>query len=180
MKKIIIILLSFFLLTGCDLDYISPTSAVSAFMKNYKTNSEIVINELDDYLKSEDYSETVLDEYREVYLRQYSNLKYEIVDEIINDDKAFIKLRISVFDYYKTNLESSDFFVNNQSEFFDEDGDINLDKYLYYKMDRLIKTNDRIEYMIDLQLEKNDNLWEIEPLTEETYQKLHGIYEHEI
>ena len=138
MKKIFILIISIFLLTGCTFLYKSPSKSVEKFLNNYKDNSDSVITELNNYLDTEELSKSEKEKYKEVYIRQYSNLKYK-----------FIK----------------------------SNGDIDLDKYFNYKINRLIETKDTITYTLTLKLNKINDSWEIEPLTSEQLSKLHGTYE---
>ena len=49
---------------------------------------------------------------------------------------------------------------------------------LKYKINKLLDTTDKVSYTLDLNLNKNNNKWEIEPLTNEQLTKLHGTYEY--
>ncbi len=181
MKKKLNVVLSLFVmlicLTACALNN-GPKDAVSKFLNKYKNNDEVVVNELNDYLKTEDLDEEAQKEYREIYLRQYSNMKYAIKEERIDGDKATVDVQITVYDYYKTNKTSGDYFTANQTDFIDEKGDVDLSKYLKYKLSQLLDTTDTVNYTLTLNLQKNDNKWEIEPLTTEQLTKLHGTYEY--
>lgn len=176
MKKTIL-LLSFFLLTGCNFLNISPKNTVKDFLNKYRNNDPIVLDELDLYLSNQTLNEDELDVYRKVYIKQYTNLVYEIKDEEVDNDKAKVNVLIGVYDYNKTNEETTNYFMNNQKEFMDNDGDIKLDKYMDYKLNQLLNTDDRITYEITLELEKINNDWEIKPISEEVYEKIHGTYE---
>lgn len=180
MKKRLIALLMIcaICLTGCSLMNKTPKDAVTKFLNNYKNNDTAVVNELNDYLETEELDEKTLKDYREVYLRQYSNLKYEIKDEKIDGDSATVDVQITVYDYYKTNVESGNYFTANQTEFVDDKGDVDFTKYLSYKMKKLLDTSDTVDYTITLKLNKVEKEWEIEPLTTEQLTKLHGTYEY--
>lgn len=179
MKKIMTLLVvGLICLTGCALFSNTPSDAVKKFLDNYKNNSDTVVDELNDYLTTEDLTDDEMKDYREIYLRQYSNLKYEIKDETINGDKAEVEVQITVYDYYKTNTASSEYLTTNKDEFIDDDGDIDLTKYLSYKIEQLLSTNDTVDYTITLTLNKVDDTWQIDPLTTEQLTKLHGTYEY--
>ncbi len=179
MKNYIILLIaSLVLLSGCAFLGNTPKDEVKKFLNNYKNNSESVINELNDYLEEQNLEEDTLEDYRELYLRQYSNLKYKIKDEKIDGNNATVDVQITVFDYYKTDKLSSDYFTANQADFIDEDGDVDFTKYFAYKVNKLLDTTDTVDYLLTLNLKKNDNKWEIEPLTSEQLMKLHGTYEY--
>lgn len=179
MKKILLVLfISVVCLTGCTFLSNSPKDAVSKFLNNYKNNDKVIVDELNDYLNSQDLDEETLEDYREIYLRQYSNLKYEIKDEKIDGDKAIVDVQITVFDYYKTDKSAGDYFTANQADFINDDGDVDFAKYFAYKINKMLDTTDTVDYTLTLNLTKNDDTWEIEPLTTEELSKLHGTYEY--
>ncbi len=179
MKKIMtLVVVSILCLTGCALMSNGPKDAVKKFLDNYKNNDQVVVDELNDYLTTEDLTDDEMKDYREIYLRQYSNLKYEIKDEKIDGDKAEVEVQITVYDYYKTNKVSGEYLTANKADFVDDKGDIDLTKYLSYKVSKLLDTTDTVDYTLTLNLNKVDDRWEIEPLTTEQLTKLHGTYEY--
>lgn len=179
MKKIFTILMvSVLCLTGCALLQNKPKDAVAKFLNNYKNNDTVVVNELNDYLATEDMDKKTREDYREIYLRQYSNMDYTIKEERIDGDKATVDVQITVFDYYKTNKLSGDYFTANQADFVNDQGDVDIAKYLSYKINKLLDTTDTVNYTLTLNLNKTDDGWEIEPLTTEQLTKLHGTYEY--
>lgn len=177
-KYLFFIVISVVLLTGCAFLGNTPKDEVAKFLNNYKNNSESVVNELEDYLKDQDLDEDTYQDYKELYLRQYSNLKYEIKDQKIDGDNAIVDVQIKVFDYYKTDKLTGDYFTANQADFVDADGDVDFSKYFAYKINKLLDTTDTVDYTLTLNLKKNDDKWEIEPLTNEELKKLHGTYEY--
>lgn len=179
MKKIITLLVvSIMCLTGCALMNNGPSDSVKKFLDNYKNNDEVVVDELNDYLTTEELSDDEMKDYREIYLRQYSNLKYEIKNEKIDGDKAEVEVQVTVYDYYKTNKASGEYLTANKADFVDDDGDVDLTKYLSYKISKLLDTTDTVDYTLTLTLNKVDDKWEIDPLTTEQLTKLHGTYEY--
>lgn len=179
MKKYLFLLItSILLLTGCVFLGNAPKDEVAKFLNNYKNNGESVVNELNDYLDEQNLDEDTKEDYRELYLRQYSNLKYEIKDQKIDGNNATVEVQITVFDYYKTDKLTGDYFTANQADFVDADGDVDFSKYFTYKIKKLLDTTDTVDYTLTLNLKKNDNKWEIEPLTNEELMKLHGTYEY--
>ena len=157
------------------------------YMKGKKGDSVIDFNfdenadfekELDEYLASQDLEEETLKDYKELYLKQYSNLKYDIKDEKINGDSAIVEVQITVFDYYKSDKLAGDYFTANQADFVDDDGDIDFSKYFAYKIRKMLDTTDTVDYTLTINLKKKDSKWEVEPLTHEELTKLHGTYEY--
>lgn len=179
MKKLFVLLMiSIFMVSGCALFGSSPKDEVAKFLNNYKKNSDTVTKELNEYLGTLDLDDDTLDDYRKLYLKQYTNLKYEIKDEKINGDTALVEVQVTVYDYYKTDRLASDYFTANQTEFVDKDGDIDFSKYVKYKIEKFLDTTDTVDYTLTLNLKKNNDKWEVEPLTSEELEKLHGTYEY--
>lgn len=181
MKRFVLLLAVLLLMlttTGCSLMAKTPSDAVSKFLNKYKNNDTVVINELNEFLDQEDLDDDAKEDYREIYLRQYSNMKYEIKDETIDGDTAEVKVQVTVFDYYKTNMTSGDYFTANQADFIDDDGDVDLTKYVAYKINKLLDTTDTVDYTLNITLQKNDGEWEVDPLTSEDLSKIHGTYEY--
>ncbi len=179
MKKILVLLMvTLLVVTGCKAFEDTPTKVVNRFLNNYKNNDEAVINELNDYLATQDLDEETLEDYREIYLRQYSNMDFVIKNEKIDGDKADVDVQITVYDYYKTNMASGDYFTANQADFVDDNGDVDISKYLAYKIKKMLDTTDTVDYTLTINLNKINDKWEIEPLTTEQLSKLHGTYEY--
>lgn len=176
-KKILISLLSIMLLiTGCGLKT-TPKSKVESTLMKYQNNSDTVIKELEDYLKTLKISEDSLDEYKKVYTKQYTDLTYIIKDELIDGDKASVTAQIEVYDYYKIDNESVKYISDNPSE-FSTNNVYDAEKVLKYKIDKLTKAKDRVTYTIKFSLSKIDNEWTIDKLSNEDLEKIHGIYAH--
>ena len=139
MKKIMTLLIvSMLCLTGCALMNKTPSDSVKKFLNNYKNNDKVVVDELNDYLTTEELSDDEMKDYREIYLRQYSNMNSEIKNERIDGDKAEVEVQITVYDYYKTNKASGEYLTANRADFVSDDGDIDLTKYLSYKISKLL------------------------------------------
>ena len=84
-NKILVFSLLLFslILFGCEFNN-TPTKKVESLLMKYQNNSESVSKELDDYVKSEEIDLAYQDKYKEVFLKQYRDLKYEIKDEKID------------------------------------------------------------------------------------------------
>lgn len=127
MKKIILCfscILAVILLSGCSMDN-TPTKKVENFLDNYKNQDETVLTQLKEMIDTD----TLMDEeqrttYSDIMKRQYEDLTYEIKDEVIDGDTATVTAEIEVYDYYKINQESQDYYNNNPNEFTaDENND---------------------------------------------------------
>ncbi len=177
-KKIRIFSLLFFviMLFGCAIET-SPKARVEALLNKYQSKDSSVVGELDDYLKTLTIDDKNYDDYKNVYLKQYENMKYEIKDEKIDGDNASVVVQIDVYDYYKVEQEVNSYIASNASEFA-ENGVYSSTKALKYKIDKLNTAKDRVQYTITFNLTKVKDKWTIDNLSTEDLEKIHGTYAH--
>jgi hypothetical protein len=110
-------LLCSFLLVGCG-EEMTPTEAVRDYMEGYVTLDDSVINQLNDYVKSnETLTDKQRDVYKEILRKQYSSLTYDIENEKIEGNTAYVKLKINVKDLYKIQKETNEYYEQNKDEF---------------------------------------------------------------
>ena len=181
MKKIYLIigLIIMICATGCTLGMgNTPTAKVEELLNRYNTNNDIVKGELGDYLNSLTIDEANIEGYHEIYLRQYTDLTYEIKDERIDGDKATVTVQIKVYDYYSAENTISNHISTNQRDFYSEDDVYDPIKAMTYRIEELGKVKDKIEYSIYFTLTKVDNEWMVDNLTNEQLEKIHGMYAH--
>lgn len=123
MKKIFLCLACFsivFLLSGCTMDN-TPTKKVENFLDNYTNEDDTVLNQLKEMVDSDGLmDENQKNAYSDIMKRQYKDMTYEIKDEKIDGDNATVTAEIEVYDYYKANKESEDYYNNNPDEFKDD------------------------------------------------------------
>lgn len=156
----------------------TPTSKVEALLNKYNSNDEAIVTELRDYLDGNDLNDEMKEKYEKVYLKQFSDLKYEIKEEEIDGDTAEVTAQISVYDFYKSENNSNTYLSENRDEFYKDDV-YDKDAFELFKLDALEKTKDRVDYTIEFTLTKVDGEWQIDNLTDEQLQKIHGIYAYE-
>ena len=170
-NKILVFSLLLFslILFGCEFNN-TPTKKVESLLMKYQNNSESVSKELDDYVKSEEIDLAYQDKYKEVFLKQYRDLKYEIKDEKIDGNTAEVTAQIEVYDYYKTQTEVSTYITNHQDE-FNTNGIFDNNKVLEYKIKELTNTKDKVTYTIVFNLTKVNDTWTIDNLSEEELEK---------
>jgi hypothetical protein len=104
---------------------------------------------------------------------------YKVVDEQYEGNVAFITMEITVIDLYKSQEESAKYFNDNPTEFNDEDGEYDRDLYTDYKLDMMSKETDTVTYTIDIKVEKDGDDWKVVQLSNESLEKIHGIYNYE-
>ncbi len=179
MKKkftLVAITLVLLLTTACSLGN-TPTSAVERVLNKYNNQDEDIVLELDDYITETDLTEDQTKKYKDIYLKQFKDLKYEIKEEKIDGDTATVTAQITVYDYYKVEKDANDYLVNNPDEFKTE-GVYDKSLFTDYKLKKLDEVKDTIDYTIEFTLTRVDKNWEVNELTNEQLEKIHGVYEY--
>lgn len=174
--KVFSICLLLLITSACSLGS-TPTSAVERLLAKYNNQDEEIVVELDDYINDSKLTEEQNNKYKSIYLRQFKDMKYEIKEEIIDGDNATVTVQITVYDYYTVNKNVSEYLQKNPNEFKKDD---EYDESLFndYKLKELEKTNETVDYTIDFSLSKVDNEWQINELTTEQLEKIHGVYQY--
>lgn len=163
-------------LFGCSIKS-TPKMKVEKLLMSYQNNNELIVSELNDYLNTLDIENSYYEDYKKVYLRQYQDLKYQIKDQRIDGDNAKVTAQIEVYDYYKAESEANNYISENPS-IFSNGGVFDNLKAMKYKVDELNKADTRVEYIIDFNLTKVNDEWNIDNLTNEDLEKIHGTYAH--
>ena len=181
MKKILWVFLSIFLVCGCTIGPANtPTKAVEEYLDRYINNDDVILAELDEYVQG---NSAILDEhkdtYKEVLRKQYGDLKYEIKEETYNGDTANVEVKITVYDLHTAQIEAQDYLTNHPEEFNDEAGNYNEKKFMKYRLDKMKDTTKTIDYTLNLTVQKNNNIWEVNQLSNDDLQKIHGIYNYD-
>lgn len=153
----------------------TPTSAVERVLSKYNTNDEEILVELDDYVNESSLTDEQSEKYKNVYLKQFKDMKYEIKEETIDGDTATVTAQITVYDYYSAEKKANEYLTNNPDEFKTDDV---YDESLFtdYKLKQLENVNETVDYTIDFTLTKVDNEWVVNDLTNEQLEKIHGVY----
>lgn len=163
------------IVTGCGMGN-TPTSKVEELLKRYNSGADVVKTELGDYLSSLNLDDENQKGYEGVYLRQYSDMTYQIKDERIDGDSAIVTVQVKVYDYYTAEKDINNYVSTHQTEFHDDDDIYSSSKALKYRIDELKKVNDKVEYTLDFTLTKVNNVWTVDTLTNEQLEKIHGTY----
>lgn len=177
-KKIILfilVVLSIFI-TGCSFNN-TPKSKVESLLMKYQKNNDSVMSELNDYMDTLNIDKDSYDEYKKVYTKQYTDLTYDIKDEMIDGDTATVTAQIEVYDYYKIDNDATK-YVSDNADMFSSNGVYDSAKVMEYKLDKLKSAKERVTYTINFKLTKVDNEWKIDNLSNEDLEKIHGIYAH--
>ncbi len=171
MRKIIILVISLILVTGCDDIMNTPTRRVEEYLGKYQILDSSVLTELDDVFDNSDYSEKYKEEYKELMIKQYQNLSYKIKNEQTNGDTANVIVEIEVFDYNNAIDEANDYIDEHESEFQNKE-DID-----HYKINAIKNVTDKASYTINFSLVKDNKKWVLEKINDNDLEKIHGLYE---
>lgn len=193
MRKLLIpLLLSIFLIVGCENTMNTPSEKVTQFLEKYQRMDTAVIQDLDSVMNHDTtMSKTQKEEYKSLLEKQYQNLAFKITDENVEDDVATVDVEIEVLDYKNAIKRAEEYYRNHPEEFQEEkDKDDDTDglledglemindvkDYLEYKIMEMKSVTDKIKYSITFHLIKEDGIWKIEDLSEDDLQKIHGLY----
>lgn len=176
MKKLVYILF-LFLLVGCNDLSNTPTKKTEEFLKKYQTLDESVINDLESVVNESDLNDEQKTIYIDIMKKQYQSLNYEIKDETLDGDEAITTVEISVIDFKKELDEANDYLKNNKEEFYDN-GEYSIVKFNDYKLNKLKEAKDKVRYTIEIKLTKINDKWTVDNLSNETYDKINGVYNY--
>ena len=167
-------------ITGCETNLMNtPTKRVETMLNNYITLNSVVLKDLDEtLLKESTMTDNQKEEYRNIIKKLYQNMSYEIKKETIDGDMATIEVQIEVYDYKKTINLVNDYLESHNDEFKNDDNSIDILKFNDYKLSELKKTKDKVTYTIDFTLNKINDKWVLDDLTDAQISKLHGMYEN--
>ena len=178
MKKILYIILTVILLTGCGQISNTPTKQVEGFLNKYQTLDQNVLDDLENVISEKDmFDQKNKEKYRDVIKKQYKDLTYYIKEERVDGDKAVVTVEITVYDFVSTISEAENYKNNHSGEFNDENGKFLQTKYVDYVIQQLSKTKEKVKYTLDLPLTKIDDKWKLDGLDSDTEEKILGIYE---
>lgn len=177
-KKFLLIVVILFLVVGCGNMMNTPTKKVEQFLSKYQTQDKSVLEQLDDVIDDAGTMvDTQKDKYRDLMKRQYQNLSYKIKDETEDGDNATIEVEIEVYDYGRAISESETYLTTNREEFLNEETqEVDSEKFLNYKINKMKEVKDKIKYTINFTLTKVDDEWKLDDISDVDRQKLHGLY----
>ncbi len=177
MKKILVLLISIFLITGCNDMMNTPTRRVEEYLGKYQILDSSVLTELDNVVDNSDYSDDYKEEYKELMIKQYQNLSYKIKNEQTDGDAANVIVELEVFDYNNALTEAEDYIDEHPSEFESDDNETSEEKIDHYKINTMKEVTDKASYTINFSLVKDNKKWVLEKITDSDLEKIHGLYE---
>lgn len=175
MKKIITIIFLLLFVTGCSKKE-TTSDVVKRYLDNYNNLSKDVKKSLDSITNREEFSSSNKEMYKKIFIRQYKDLKYTILTEEYDDDKALITVNINVYDLNKAEETALDYLSKNLKDFYNEDNKFDNSKYIAYKLKLMCESTDRINYEVVFYLYYKNNKWVLEQPTDSDLEKIHGIY----
>lgn len=181
MKKILLVICSFFMLCGCNMADINntPTKQVEKFLNGYQTLDKDVLKNLDKIVEKEPtLTKEQQEEYRDILKKHYEKLDYEIKDETINGNNATVKVEIEVNDYSETLKNVLERKVQHPEEFLDGNQNYNENIFQEYKLNALKDSEERIKYTLYITLTKIDDKWTLDTLADTDEEKILGIYQY--
>lgn len=178
-RNIFIIMVLSILLVGCDIGSElanTPTKQVEIFLTKYQTLDKDVLDDLDLAVASDEFSPEQRVKYKEIMKKGYQKLKYEIKDEKLDGDEAFVTVDIEVVDYSVILSRANTYLKNHPEEFYDEDGIFDGVKFTDYRLDKLKEADDTVRYTLDFHLIRKNERWRMDSLSNEDEEKIHGTY----
>lgn len=178
MKKIsLLLIITILIFTGCKNMSNTPTAKVENFMEKYQSMDNSVLNQLDSIVENRsDLTDEQKSKYKTLMEKQYQNLSYTIKKEKIDGDNASVVIEVETYDYRNALNKSEAYFDNNEKEFKKDDGSIDLKKYWDYKIEEMIKVDDRITNEIVFVLHKEKDEWKLNDISDMDREKIHGLY----
>ena len=177
MKKILLLLVSLILVTGCNDMMNTPTRRVEEYLGKFQILDSTVLTELDEVVDNSDYSEDYKEEYKELMIKQYQNLSYKIKNEQTDGDTANVIVEIEVFDYNNALSEADDYIDEHESEFASDEDETREEKIDHYKINAMKEVTDKASYTINFSLVKDNKKWVLEKISDSDLEKIHGLYE---
>lgn len=178
-KKIFLIVSLLLLVVGCGCMKKTAKGAVQDYLNQYKNLSANVISDMDDVIDNENLTDTQKEKYRDILKKQYQDLKYDIVSEKYDGDNAMVDVKIKVYDLYKVQKDANDYLTTSGDE-FKENGVFSNDLFMDYKLDKMKKTMDTIEYNITFNVTKDDKgNYKVSDLSNTDLEKIHGVYNYD-
>lgn len=177
MKKILIGLCFLITVSGCNQIMNTPTKEVEQFLGKYQTMDDKVLSQLDDVLETDaTMNEEQREDYKGLMKKQYQNLSYKIKEETVDGEHATIVTEIEVYDFAKVMEEADKYLREKPEEFADDEGITDDVKFMDYKIEQMKDAKEKVTYTITFTLTKNDDVWELDDITDIDRQKIHGMY----
>lgn len=175
MKKVLIVAIAL-LLSGC-LNKTTAADVVEDYLNEFQSLNHNVKKEISNTIDSNDaYSESQKEIYKDILYKQYKALEYEIISEEYDDEKALVKVNISVINLHEAEEDALNYLSENMGLFYNSDNEFDKEKYLTYKLSLMKDATNKVDYEIIFYLTYKDRKWILENPTEDDLLKINGIY----
>lgn len=178
MKRIYFIFLSLLILCSCSI-FNNPSSKVEEYLNNYVYLSDNIIADMESKISDENLSSENQTVYKDILMRQYKDMQYQIKDESINGDEATVSVRITVYDLYGNEKKSYEYLNEHLDEFYDINNQYDNELYVKYKLSKMLEVSDTVDYDIDFYLTKENGDWILKEPNREVLEKIHGMYDYD-
>ena len=178
-SKLLVVGVLLLSLVGCGCMKKTARGAVQDYLNQYRNLSANVISDMDTVIDNENLTDNQKEKYRSILKKQYQDLKYDIVSEKYDGDPAVVEAKIKVYDLYKVQKEANDYLTTHNDEFM-LNGVYSSDLFMDYKLDKMNKTNDTIEYNIVFNVTKDEKgNYKVVDLSNSDLEKIHGVYNYD-
>ena len=179
MKKLLFLVVTSILLLGCNNLSNTPTKKAEEFLKKYQALDNSVLTDLNKVVDEDSsLNESQKNTYKDIMKKHYQSLSYEVKDETVDGNKAVVTVEISVTDFKKVLDEANNYMNNNPEQFEDENGDYSVSRFNDYKLEQLKEAKDKVRYTLELKLTKVNDVWTVDTLTQDIYDKINGVYNY--
>lgn len=177
MKKVFLILITIILVcSGCAKD--QAAEAVRHYLDKFNNHDTEVLIELDELVKEEQLTDHQSELYKEIMKKQYTDLRYVIVDEKYNGDEATVITKVSVYDLFGVQKDANDYLQTHQQEFLNENKEYDENLFLNYKLEQMKNVKQKVDYTIEFNVTKENGKWVLNNPNKEALEKIHGIYDY--
>lgn len=180
MKKLIALCCAILIFCGCSLGKEmsnTPTKKVEEFLSKYQSLDDNVMESLNNVIDEDiTFNTTQRNNYRDLMKKHYKNLTYHVKNEKIDGDTATVTTEVEVTDYTKILEEADEARKKTPEKFYDDTKTFDESKFMDYRLEKLKDASDTVKYTIDFKLSKKDGTWEMDKLSDENEQKIHGMY----
>ncbi len=179
MKKLLFLVVTSMLLLGCNNLSNTPTKKAEEFLKKYQALDNSVLTDLNKVVDEDSsLNESQKNTYKDIMKKHYQSLSYEVKDETVDGNKAVVTVEISVTDFKKVLDEANNYMNNNPEQFEDENGDYSVSRFNDYKLEQLKEAKDKVRYTLELKLTKVNDVWTLDTLSQDIYDKINGVYNY--
>ncbi len=179
MKKLLFLVVTSMLLLGCNNLSNTPTKKAEEFLKKYQALDNSVLTDLNKVVDEDSsLNESQKNTYKDIMKKHYQSLSYEVKDETVDGNKAVVTVEISVTDFKKVLDEANNYMNNNTEQFEDENGDYSVSRFNDYKLEQLKEAKDKVRYTLELKLTKVNDVWTLDTLSQDIYDKINGVYNY--